>query len=275
MPIYDHFILSFDPIAFEIGPFIIRWYALAYIAGIVLGWLYMRQLMKRSDLWQGNAAPMSVAQCDDFMTYATLGVILGGRLGYVLFYNFGYFWHNPLEIFAVWQGGMSFHGGFLGVVLAALIFARKHAIHFWHLFDALAVIAPIGLFFGRLANFINGELWGRMSDVAWAVIIPIAGNIPRHPSQLYQAVTEGFLLFTLCAVLVVCGGLKKKGFLSGVFLTGYGVSRFITEFYREPDVHIGLIADYFTMGQILSLPMIIIGIIVMMRAKHVHSVQKA
>jgi phosphatidylglycerol:prolipoprotein diacylglycerol transferase len=238
-----------DPVAFSLGPLLIRWYSLSYIAGLVLGWLYAR--------WLAGLPPqrMTKAQIDDFLVWATLGVVLGGRLGYVLFYNFGTYLTDPLAVLKVWEGGMSFHGGLVGVLLATLLFTRKHGLPFLALADILACVTPIGLFFGRLANFVNGELFGRPSDVAWAMVFPAGGPEARHPSQLYEAGLEGLRR----------GALRALGRLGGLFLLGYGLSRFIVEFFREPDAHIGFLFGITTMGQLLSIPMILFGIYLMVR----------
>ncbi len=244
-----------DPIAIEIGPIAIRWYALAYIAGLILGWRVCLRMTKLSP-----SKALTTQVFDDFVFWATLGVLLGGRLGYVLFYNPVFFFENPGKIFMVWQGGMSFHGGMLGVVMAIILFAWKRGLPLFALSDLIAFVAPIGLFFGRIANFINGELYGRPTDVAWGVIFPGGGPLPRHPSQLYEAGMEGLILFILLLLLVRSGSLAKPGVISGVFLAGYGLGRLIAEFFREPDAHIGFLAGGLTMGQILSLPMLVCGL---------------
>ncbi len=243
-----------DPIAIQLGPLAIRWYALAYIAGIVLAWLYMRWLAKRSPVF---ATP---AQVDDFLVWATLGIVLGGRLGYVLFYNFGYYLQHPIEILFLWQGGMSFHGGFLGVALAIYLYARHLKVRFTRFADLVCMSVPIGLFFGRIANFVNGELFGRATDVSWAVIFPAGGNVPRHPSQLYEAALEGLMLFLVFLLLELTTRTREhSGFISGLFVAAYGVSRFLVEFVRQPDDHLGTLAVGLSMGQWLSLPMVLIG----------------
>jgi phosphatidylglycerol:prolipoprotein diacylglycerol transferase len=258
--------MNIDPVAFSIGPVDIRWYALAYIAGILLGWAYALHLVKIKRYWAGLTPPLHKDHINDFLNWAVIGIILGGRLGYVLFYNPFYFMLHPLEILAVWQGGMSFHGGLLGVALAMVFFAKRQNIRPLHLFDVIAAAAPIGLFFGRLANFVNGELWGRVSDVPWAIVFAHAGPEPRHPSQLYEAGLEGLVLFALCWLAVRQGCLQKPGFITGLFVAGYGLSRFAVEFVREPDGHLGLIQNNLSMGQILSLPMILIGLILIRRS---------
>ena len=251
-----------DPVLLEIGPFAIRWYALAYIAGIVLGWRLARRL---AALRPAAATP---EQIDDFVTWVTLGIIIGGRLGYVLFYRPGHYLSNPLEILAVWQGGMSFHGGAIGVILAIVLFARRHKLDMLALADRTTAVVPIGLFFGRVANFINGELWGRASDVPWAMVFPHAGPEPRHPSQLYQAGLEGAALFALLMALVWNPAVRaRRGFVSGAFLAGYGAARFVGEFFRQPDAHLGFLFAGATMGQLLSVPMVLVGVWLMLRAR--------
>lgn len=245
-----------DPVAVEIGPLAIRWYALAYVAGIVAGWWYIG--------WLDRRAPtplLSKKQRDDMVTWGVLGVVFGGRLGYVLFYNLPYFLHHPADIVKMWQGGMSFHGGALGVILAFYGFARFHKLSYIALMDRVCCATPIGLFFGRIANFINGELFGRVSDVSWAMIFPRGGPLPRHPSQLYEAALEGVVLFATLYVLArYSAALARDGVLSGTFLAGYGLARFVVEFFREPDAHLGFIWAGLSMGQLLSLPMIAIGL---------------
>jgi len=253
---------AIDPVLVQIGPFAIRWYALAYIAGILLGWRFIR----------GRAAAMkngpSAEEIDDFVVWATLGVVIGGRLGYVLFYKPDYYFSDPLAILQVWRGGMSFHGGALGVIAALVLFARKRGIRLLTLADLVAAAAPIGLFFGRIANFINGELWGRVSDVPWAMVFPRSGPEPRHPSQLYEAGLEGAVLFlVLLAVARLPVARAREGFLTGAFLVGYGVFRTIAELFREPDAFLGFFAGGLTMGQLLSAPMILLGIWLMLRGR--------
>ncbi len=245
---------AFDPVIVQFGPFAIRWYALAYIAGLLLGWQLLKRIVRRPG-WA-----LTGEQIDDLLFYATLGVILGGRLGFVLFYHPGYYLTHPLQILAVWQGGMSFHGGLLGVLVACLLFARRHGLPFLEIGDAVAVVAPIGLFFGRIANFINAELWGRSTDLPWGVVFPGGGPEPRHPSQLYEALLEGVVLFIVLQVMA--RGARAPGSagrLGGAFLLGYGLARAFVELFREPDSHLGYLFGFITMGQLLSLPMILAG----------------
>jgi len=252
---------AIDPVLIQIGPFAIRWYALAYIFGLVLGWQYLRWLVRRPG-WR--LTPLAI---DDLLLYVTLGVVLGGRLGYILFYRPEFYLTNPLEALAVWQGGMSFHGGLLGVVAASILFARRRRLPVLEVGDAIACATPIGLFLGRLANFINGELWGRPSDVPWAMVFPGGGPQPRHPSQLYEAGLEGVLLFLIMTWLALRPRTPgSEGRLTGVFLIGYGIARSIAELFREPDAHLGFLLGGLTMGQLLSLPMVVVGILLVARS---------
>jgi phosphatidylglycerol:prolipoprotein diacylglycerol transferase len=250
----------------SIGPLAIRWYALAYIVGILLGWLYARAIIRSQTLW-GGPAPMTVHDFDDFVLWVTLGIILGGRLGYVLFYNPGYFAAQPLESLQLWKGGMSFHGGFLGCVLAVVLFARHRGLSILSLGDITCAAGTIGIFLGRIANFINGELWGRSTDVPWAMVFPTGGPLPRHPSQLYEALLEGLLLLIVLTALIRAGALKRPGFILGAFAFGYGIARSICEFYREPDPQLGFLLGGLTMGMLLSLPLILAGIVLMAMAR--------
>ncbi|MHC3126978.1 diacylglyceryl transferase [Brevundimonas sp. GN22] len=277
---------EFDPVLIHLGPLPIRWYALAYIAGIVLGWMYAARLVKTPRLWAGGKPPITGPQLDDLVFYLVLGVILGGRLGYALFYNpalyaqifTGNTWGERLELLQMWTGGMSFHGGFLGVVIAATLFAVVKKIPALSLGDVIAPVAPIGLFFGRIANFINGELWGRETTVPWAIrfcnqkILDIygqcpAGNAPRHPSQLYEAGLEGLALFIIMSLAIwKWKAFKRPGLVMGIFLAGYGVSRAALENVRQPDAHLSNLPFGLTMGMMLSTPMIIVGLILIARA---------
>ena len=274
------FVLPFpaiDPTIFSVEIFgltlSLRWYALAYIAGLVLGWRLIVRLVRRPALWPGNKAPMTPEQPEDLLTWMVLGVIVGGRLGFVLFYQPERYFANPAEILAVWEGGMSFHGGFLGVVVATVIYSRARKLPMLSVGDAVACAAPVGLLLGRLANFINGELWGRVTDVPWAMVFPGAGPEPRHPSQLYEAALEGALLLVVMWWLATRKGwLKTPGALIGVFLAGYGIARTLVEMVRQPDAQFVSLGNPLghaiqfgggyglTMGQILSLPMAAAGL---------------
>jgi phosphatidylglycerol---prolipoprotein diacylglyceryl transferase len=245
---------AFDPVLVQIGPLAIRWYALAYIVGILGGWVYARAIIRSEPLWDGKP-PLTVVDFDDFILWVTLGIILGGRLGYVLFYNPAYFFAHPAEIIQLWKGGMSFHGGFLGCVIAVIGFARWRGIPILSLGDIVCAVAPIGLFLGRIANFINAELWGRTTD------------LPRHPSQLYEATLEGLVLFVALAVMMRGGALKRPGTILGAFCLGYGLARTICEFFREPDAQLGFLWGGLTMGMLLSLPLMIAGIMLIMAAR--------
>lgn len=245
---------NIDPVLLQIGPLAIRWYSLAYIFGLLIGWFYFGWLNIKS-------RAITNEQHENLLTWALFGVVLGGRLGYVIFYNPNYYLNYPIKAFFLWEGGMSFHGGMLGVILAVHMFTRAHGVGFFSVMDKVAAATPIGLFLGRLANFINGELYGRATDVPWAMVFPTDPQaLPRHPSQLYEAGAEGILLFlVLWAFARVEKYRERTGFLSGVFLAGYGISRYFIEFVREPDSQLGLIGGMASMGQILSLPMVLLG----------------
>jgi phosphatidylglycerol:prolipoprotein diacylglycerol transferase len=267
MPLFVLPFPALDPVLIQLGPFAIRWYALAYIVGIFVGWWYAKRLVGNPRLWGPEGAPMKPADIDDFVVWAAIGIIVGGRLGYVLFYDLPVYLANPWQILEVWHGGMSFHGGFLGTTLAMILFARSRGIQLWSLFDVIAASVPFGLFFGRLANFVNGELWGRPTDVPWAMLFPSApdgGTIPRHPSQLYEAGLEGIILFIVLRLLTHrYKKLRTPGFVAAAFVTGYGVARTVSEFFRQPDIQIGYLAGGLTEGMLLSIPMIVIGIAAM------------
>src|ERR1700720_1931918 len=240
MPLFVIPFPAFDPVLVRLGPLAVRWYALAYIVGILAGWLYARRLIRSERYW-GGPAPLTAVDFDDFVLWVTLGIILGGRIGYVLFYNPSYFAANPAEIVQLWKGGMSFHGGFLGCVLAVVLFARRRGLSFLSLGDVTCAAGPIGLFLGRIANFINGELWGRVSDVPWAMVFPNGGPLPRHPSQLYEATLEGLVLFTILALMIRFGALKRPGLILGSFIAIYGLARIVGEFFREPAPQLGFL----------------------------------
>jgi phosphatidylglycerol---prolipoprotein diacylglyceryl transferase len=265
---------AFDPVLFSIGPFSIRWYALAYIVGILLGWLYARAIVRSERLW-GGKAPLTVDDYDDFVLWVTFGIILGGRIGYVLFYNPSYFIEHPAEIVQLWNGGMSFHGGFLGCVIAVVMFARWRGIPILSLGDVTCAVAPIGLLLGRLANFVNGELWGRATDVPWAVIFPHGGPLPRHPSQLYEAGLEGLVLLGVLALFVRAGALRRPGTIIGMFALGYGMARLFCEFFREPDAQLGFLWGGLTMGMLLSVPLMLAGIAFIAVARRAEPLRQA
>ena len=252
-----------DPVAVHIGGFGLRWYSLAYLAGIVLAWFLARRMVRR------YPNPVTEIMVDDVIFWATVGLITGGRLGYVLFYNLSYYAENPLQIFALWKGGMSFHGGLIGVITAVCLYARSVKVSFFQFTDILACVAPIGLFFGRLANFANSELYGRVTvSVPWAVIFPNGGPLPRHPSQLYEAGFEGLLLFCVLYFLWTCSVWVRirPGFLSGLFLFSYAIVRSVIENFREPDAQIRVLFARVTMGQMLTVPMLIGGAWIMIWA---------
>lgn len=258
---------AIDPVALHIGPLpvlgelAIRWYSLAYIAGILLGWAYLAREHKRRPI-----PNLSRNALDDMVTWAVIGIVGGGRLGYVLFYRPAYFLEHPGEILRLWQGGMSFHGGMLGTIAAFTLFAYRHHIRFFHLIDVIAPAATIGLLFGRIANFINGELWGRVTDVPWAVMFPGGGGLPRHPSQLYEGAMEGIVLFAILTYMMkMTNARDKPGLLGGAFITGYAIARLIAECFREPDDFLGFFLGAVTMGQLLSLPMLAYGLYLLFR----------
>ena len=266
---------EFDPVLFSIGPLDIRWYALAYVAGIVLGWWYANRLARDNAVWQPAKPPVTTTQIDDLVLWITLGIILGGRFGYALFYKpslyadlfTGVGWGERLALFRLWDGGMSFHGGLIGVTLAIVWFAWRNKVRLLSLGDLVAPVVPLGLFFGRIANFINGELWGRTSDVAWAMVFPRGGPLPRHPSQLYQAFFEGIALFAVMLIVWrFTDGRRRPGLLTGVFFAGYGAARVVGELFREPDAHLGYLWGPLTMGMLLSVPLLFIGAWLITRA---------
>jgi len=278
---------AIDPVAVSLGPFAVRWYALAYIVGLIVGWRYCMMLADRT--------PQLVSRqdIDDFLVWATLGVVLGGRAGYVLFYNFDYYFGHPIEALYLWHGGMSFHGGALGVTVAIVLFARRRKVPIFALADIVIEAVPIGLFFGRIANFINGELYGRITDVSWAMIFPggaggadtvppaLRGlcqavtladgapglNCPRHPSELYEAACEGVLLFLVLLCAERRGARRRPGVETGIFLAGYAVARMSGELFRQPDAQLGYLVFGMTMGQLLSVPVLIAGILIIWWAR--------
>ncbi len=255
-------------VAISLGPISVRWYGLAYMAGLLLGWWYIRRLLANRRLWPGEP-PMAVATADDMLIWATAGVVLGGRTGYVLFYQPLYYLANPLEIFALWHGGMSFHGGLLGTALALYIFARRNGVPYLTVMDLGSAAVPIGLFFGRIANFINGELVGRVTDVPWAMVFPGAGPAPRHPSQLYEASLEGIALFLVLRFLTHrAGALARPGFVTGAFLIGYALARSTGELFRQYDpTHIFSLNPWITPGIVYSIPMLALGLVLIWLAR--------
>ncbi|MDY8110088.1 prolipoprotein diacylglyceryl transferase [Fulvimarina sp. 2208YS6-2-32] len=259
-----------DPVFLDLGVIQLRWYGLAYVVGILCGWLYGRSIVANPRLWPDRVSPITKTEVDDFILYITLGVVLGGRLGSVLFYDFERYLADPMAVFRVWEGGMAFHGGLIGVVVAVLVFCRVYRVPLWSMFDVAAVCVPFGLFFGRIANFINGELWGAPTSVAWAMVFPDAGPEPRHPSQLYEAVLEGLVLFLILRIATHrFGMLKRPRFVAGLFLTGYASARIFVEFFRMPDAHLGyLYGGWLTMGMTLSIPMLLIGLWAMAFSKY-------
>ncbi len=257
-----------DPVIVSIGPVAIHWYGVGYVLGILFAWWYAKRLVATPRLWAGEP-PMKPEHIDDFLVWAAVGVVLGGRLGYVLFYDLAQYIANPLGILAVWQGGMSFHGGLIGTTLAMILFARSRGIGIWSLFDVIAAGVPVGLGLVRVANFINSELWGRPTDLPWAVEFPNGGPLPRHPTQLYEAALEGVVLFLVLRFLTHSRlKLRTPGFVAGAFVAGYGLSRIFVEFFREPDPQLGyLFGGWLTMGMVLSLPMVLAGAWAMSRAR--------
>jgi phosphatidylglycerol:prolipoprotein diacylglycerol transferase len=269
---------NFDPVLLQLGPLAIRWYALAYIAGILLGWRYAVVLVSNAKLWPGTRPAAAPAQIDDMILWITLGIIVGGRLGSILFYSTATLWTNPVEILKIWNGGMSFHGGLIGVALALIVFARRHKLALLSLADVVAACEPIGQFFGRIANFINGELWGRPTDLPWGVVFcnarieRVLGGCPaglaaRHPSQLYEAALEGLVLFLILAAVVwFRKWLARPGAVTGLFLVFYGLFRISLENVREPDIGMPAFPLGLTMGMILSIPMVLAGLFLIWRA---------
>lgn len=258
-----------DPVLLQIGPLAVHWYGLGYVVGILFAWWYARRLVTNDRLWGPGGSAISPVDIDDFLIWAAAGVVLGGRLGYILFYDFARYIENPASIFAVWQGGMSFHGGLTGVTIAMILFARRRGFSIWSLFDIIAAGVPVGFGLVRVTNFINSELWGRPTDVAWSFVFPNGGPDPRHPSQLYEALLEGLALFIVLRLLTHSAlKLKQPGFVAGAMVAWYGASRIFVEFFREPDAHIGYLAGgWLTMGMILSVPMVLLGVWAMLRAR--------
>ena len=260
----ENYILDINPIAFSIGPINVYWYGLAYMAGMVLGLFYALKIVETKK--ENCNLLITKKNIDEIFIWIVFGIIFGARFGYVIFYNFDFYLNNPLLILSLWEGGMSFHGGALGVIIAIISYSKYHKIPILETGDVVCAVVPIGLFFGRIANFINGELWGKETNLSWGVIFPNAGINPRHPSQLYEAGLEGLALFIVLCVLVFSNGLKKRGLISGTFLFFYSFSRILVENFREPDLHIGYIFLNITMGMVLSLPFLIAGLILIFQS---------
>ena len=259
---------NIDPTLIDFGFFQIKWYSISYILGILFGWLYAKKIiLKISQNTQGFKS-IKISEFDDLLIYLVLGIVVGGRFGYIIFYNFEYYSLNLSEIFKIWHGGMSFHGGLIGVIIATLTFSKYRKINFFKLSDLIACVAPIGIFLGRIANFINGELFGKITTLPWGIIFPNAGNIPRHPSQIYEAALEGIILFILINFLAFKKNfIFKPGYISGIFLILYSILRIFSEIFREPDKHIGYILNYFSMGVLLSIFTLIVGFIIIFSIK--------
>ena len=254
---------NFDPVLIDLGFFQIKWYSIAYIMGIILGWAYALRIIKKLQNNTESFEPIKRSDFDDLLIYLILGIILGGRLGYIIFYNLDYYIQNSFEIFKLWQGGMSFHGGLIGIIVAIFIFSKNKNTNFFKYSDIVACVAPIGIFLGRIANFINGELFGKISTLPWSVIFPNGGNIARHPSQIYEAILEGFVLFILINFLALKKHLIiKTGYVSSFFLIAYSILRIFSENFREPDQHLGYFFNYFSMGPALSILTLLSGFLI-------------
>ena len=275
MPVFAIPFPMIDPVAVQLGPLAIKWYGLAYVVGLLGGWWYARRLVASDKLWGGRPRPQP-AELDDMLLFVAFGVVLGGRIGFVLFYDLPRYLARPQDILAIWQGGMSFHGGLIGATLGLWLFARRLKLLALSVFDLAAAVVPIGLMLGRIANFINGELWGRPApDFPYAMVFPNGGPLPRHPSQLYEAFTEGLLLFVLVNLLVRFGGFRRPGLVAGVFGMGYAVARTVCEFFREPDPQLGFLfgtsvdalSGGITMGMLLSLPVFFAGLWLVLRSR--------
>lgn len=275
MPVFAIPFPMIDPVAVQLGPLAIKWYGLAYVVGLLGGWWYARLLVATDGLWSGRQRPQPV-ELDDMLLFVAFGVVLGGRTGFVLFYDLPRYIERPQDILAIWQGGMSFHGGLIGATLGLWFFAKRRGYPALSVFDLAAAVVPIGLFLGRIANFINGELWGRPApDFPWAMVFPNGGPVPRYPSQLFEAFAEGLLLFAVVNLLVWSGWFRRPGFVAGVFGIGYAVARIVCEFFREPDPQLGFLfgtsvnalSGGITMGMLLSLPVLVAGIWLVLRSR--------
>ena len=266
---------NFDPVALQIGPVAVKWYGLAYLAGLLFGWLYIRRLLSEPQLWAGNRPPFAIEQVDDLLLYITAGVVLGGRLGFVIFYEPSYYLSNPQDIIAVWKGGMSFHGALVGCAAAIWAFAYRSGVSAWSTADLVTASVPIGLFFGRLANFINGELYGRPTSMPWGMVFPEAQlnhpavePTPRHPSQLYEAALEGLVLFVVLRLLTHrYGALKRPGLVAGTFLAGYALARSTAELFREPHFAHAFNVGPLSAGIVYSIPMLLVGVLIIQLAR--------
>ena len=259
---------NFDPVLIDLGIFQIRWYSLSYILGILIGWMYANKIIKSTSNNKYNFNQVTTKHFDDLIIYLIIGIIIGGRLGYIILYNFDYYTQNLLEIFKLWKGGMSFHGGLIGLIISTVLFSRKKDINFFKFLDIISCVAPIGIFLGRIANFINGELYGKVTVLPWGVIFPNVGNTPRHPSQIYEAMLEGIILFLIINYLALKKELLyKTGYVSAIFLIFYSIFRIFSESFREPDIQLGLLFNYFSMGTILSLLTITFGLFIILFIK--------
>ena len=262
------FIHNFDPILIDLGFLQIRWYSISYILGILIGWIYANRIIKSTTSNEYNFIQITTKQFDDLIIYLVIGIILGGRLGYVIFYNLDYYSQNLLEVFKLWHGGMSFHGGLVGVIISIIIFSKITKVNFFKFSDIVSCVAPIGIFLGRIANFINGELYGKITTLPWGIVFPNAGNLLRHPSQIYEAALEGIFLFLIINYLALKKELiYKTGFISAFFLIAYSVLRIFSEIFREPDIQLGLLFNSFSMGTLLSLLTIIVGLFIVKSLK--------
>ena len=267
---------NIDPVAIEIGPFSIKWYGIAYMSGLLVGWWYVRRLLSTPGLWRGGKAPLSIEQTDDLLLWVTLSVIVGGRLGQVLLYDPGYYFEHPAEILKTWRGGMSFHGALIASGIVLLVFARWHKLPALSVMDLCCAAVPFGLLFGRIANFINSEHWGRPSEVAWAMVFPNGGDVPRHPSQLYEAALEGLVMFFILRLVThSLLGLKQPGLVTGVWLVWYAIARTVCEFFREPENMHALNLGPFTAGQMYSIPMCLLGLVLIHRSRAALEPQEA
>ena len=258
---------NIDPVAISIGPLSVKWYGLAYMAGLLLGWYYIKRLIADQSLWRGGRAPLTEPMTDDLLLAVTLGVVLGGRIGHVLFYEPGYYFSDPIQILKIWQGGMAFHGGVAGVALAMWLFARWRRAPLLSVADLVSAAVPIGLFFGRIANFINSEVVGTVSNVPWAMVFPGYGDLPRHPAMLYEAVLEGLVLFAILTVMVRRGALKSPGLVTGWFLFGYGMFRILCEIFKIEEYRLFVPDLPITRGMVYSVPMILLGLYFIWRAR--------